>query len=90
MNPPTYLPIEAVAERLGLTGKYRMQSALRAVRRGRMPVYRRVGRRILVRSDDLEELIITGDCKSGRARRARELMEWAEKQRTPRGMLKHG
>lgn len=76
---PTYLLMERVADRLSYSGKYRLQSALRALRRGRVPLYRRAGRRILVRSDDLEELIRTGDCRQGRARRARELMELTQK-----------
>jgi hypothetical protein len=70
-----FLLMREVADELRFTGKYKVKATWQALARIGVPMYKQVGRRVLIRRDDLDEVLLTGDCVKGRTRYAMELAE---------------
>jgi hypothetical protein len=72
---PEFLLMREVADELRFTGKYKVKAAWQALARIGVPMYKQVGRRALIRRDDLDEVLLTGDCVKGRTRYGLELAQ---------------
>ena len=68
-----FLTMREVAVIFRYEGANAAAVARKHLHRKNMPVYRRAGRTLLVKQEDLDELINTGRCVRGTARRLREL-----------------
>jgi excisionase family DNA binding protein len=73
MSDSPYLTVRQAAAYLGYASPTAEDSMRQMIHRKRVPIYRRGGRTILVKREDLDELMETGSCDRGQKRRAREL-----------------
>jgi hypothetical protein len=79
-SPVEFLRTDEVADLLRYTGKYKVRAIWGMLARIGVPVYRGGGR-LLIRRDDIDEVLLTGDCVKGRTRYARELSEYHGKKK---------